>query len=133
MSFRDFLNKKYPELTNIEELIPCPNIQDFLDYVKNTNTPDISGIDFPEDQEIVLEGRALVSFIAENAICDGGVTLRSVTVVGDISFSGSWVKKHFKFQKIKCAGLIFPENTEECSISLSDITATEEITLPERT
>ncbi len=134
MSFRDFLLEKYPEKITAEsdEPISCPNIQDFLDYIKDTNIPDISGIDFPEDQEIVVESRVFALFTAENVNYNGGITLRFVTVMGDISFGGSWVEKTFCLQNIKCTNLVLPENVENSTTTLSGISATGTVTIPER-
>lgn len=133
MSFRDFLADKYPEVTGKianGEVISCPNLEDFLAYIANTNIIDISAVDFSKDQPITIEGRVLVSLIAENADYEGGVTLKSVTVTGDISFHGSEVRKVFCLRKIKCSALIFPEKIEKKSeISLFDISVSKDVTL----
>lgn len=134
MSFREFLAKRYPQITGkIEngEVISCPSLEDFLAYIANTKVIDISAVDFSENQPIVIENRAFVSFTAENADYEGGITLKSVTVVGDISFHGSYVEKIFCLQKIKTTNLFFPENITGSEVALSNITATGEIDLPE--
>lgn len=133
MSFRDFLAEKYPEkiVAESDEPISCPNIQNFLDYYQNTNIPDISGVDFSEDQEIIIENRSFVSFTADNANYNGGITLKSVTVAGDISFRGNWVEKTFCLQDIRCTNLVLPENVENSTTTLSGISATGTVTIPE--
>lgn len=125
MSFRDFLAEKYPEVTGKiknGENISCPNIEDFLAYIADTNIVDISGVDFSKDQPIVVENRGLVCLVAENADYEGGVTLKSVIVAGNISFYGSKVEKVLSLLDVKCAKLIFPENVENISV-------TEEVTI----
>lgn len=134
MKFRDFLAEKYPEVTGkIEngESISCPRLEDFLAYIADTNIVDISAVDFSKDQPIVVENRCFGSFTAENADYEGGITLKSIHVTGDISFHGSYVEKVFHLQKIKATNLILPENITESEVFLSDITATGEINLPE--
>jgi hypothetical protein len=135
MSFRDFLAEKYHkirELVEKDENVSCPKIEDFLEYIENTNVPDISGIDFPADQEIVVENKFFALFTAENANYEGGIIFRSVVVTGEISFRGSWVQKKFELNKVKSDGLAYPENLEEAEVTLYDITSTGEISLPER-
>jgi len=120
MSFRDFLAEKYPEVTGKiknGENISCPKLEDFLTYIVNTNIIDISGVDFSKNQPIIIENRGLVCLVAENADYEGGITLKSVIVAGNISFRGSEIKKVLSLSNIKCAKIIFPEKTEKISVT----------------
>ena len=133
MGFRDFLAEKYPEIAVLvekEEAVSCPQIGDFLEYIDNTNVPDISGVDFPEDQEVLVEKKHFASFTAENANYNGGVVFRLVSVVGDISFGGSCVGKKFELEGINCKDLMYPENLESSKVKLTDIASWGEISLP---